>query len=1036
MLSKKPSTPRVQSSISSFLESKTKKRSPPKRLNSPTNQTSSPDQKKASVQSIPNTPEVTSNESNPKLITPQRDKSQGLRVASTQISPQKDEEGDTVMLDSEMKLDNTQCTEIQGQGTGEQGENLNSQPEITRQGEDEPGAIATQTTAPALKDDEVKDTATIRDPNTTGQDTLDTDVGIDRDNTQSNRKTNPTEPMEKDSPSDENPTPVEISAEAVNGNNLNELTTSPTTDRGINTSSSTGQKVQIKLKPSLKNSYAGIADLASHLPPPAPIIPRWKTHRFACMFDIDMPKDRSQRTELLSAEVNKMLICTREYTKVYVRKYSDFHMPRDSDRKTWISKFDKKKVSDLMTFTFGFYFYQQLREGTFRLLIQLVLPINTNIPELIMNVNGHKWAGKRNRSLRDIREQNLHSPKYVGWLFRSNYSMVGSNDLQDAFDKRAGMHFGLTYKSVPVANQGKYNKDTAIKAICISCNEEDQETAWNTLMTWYNSKRPAFPLGIPMMFIPSKDHPDIRNNPAAAQNISTLLDRQRIFLRDTETIPCPHLAFPDAVVQKNRTLRHYLMELTAITMGEERRGAKLFHAITRKVDPKGGEVYQMTYHKSVARESLSIVSGLGQFLNKEMKMDADFYCHPHLIKEGHDWNVKERCVINPTTSYISNLALLSAADEESVEYDKDKDEYSMDTKGKRESKRITGMDDEETVLDLTKKKAKSKMVPQEVEDSRSTVSELSELTKYSSSTKASQERKNLRNQVDEQQEALDAKEAEIEALKAALSRQSIEGNIDADAQSESNSGESTSEDTSTKDQINTPAQESQDPPGTDDSDSDDWGFETNQNVDNQTADVEVLKVVKPTLPTTRSDGLTMIFRGPPKQVQDVADYYTDKGEITVMTPPFKDGLLTMVDLYKVVDKEKFQKAQEIPAHTVKFAETATVKEFDSSGTVQDHPREARIKTPPDPSGESDESNEEPYASGSDSDDGVSASSTSSSNSSSSSSSSIDSITPLKLSPTKRNRPSSVTQDTIAQARKMTQEEMDLDSDGEGPNNDV
>ena len=141
--------------------------------------------------------------------------------------------------------------------------------------------------------------------------------------------------------------------------------------------------------------------------------------------------------------------------------------------------------------------------------------------------------------------------------------MVGSNELQSAFEERAGIHFGLTFKSVPMNNQGKYDKDTAIKAICVSCNDEDQDTAWNTLMDWYNSKKPKFPLGIQMMFIPSKNHPDIRNNPAAAQNISTLLDRQRIFLSDIEVVSCPHLAFLDAKTPRGRSLRQELMDLTA-----------------------------------------------------------------------------------------------------------------------------------------------------------------------------------------------------------------------------------------------------------------------------------------------------------------------------------------------------------------------------------------------------------------------------------------------------------------------------------------
>ena len=189
------------------------------------------------------------------------------------------------------------------------------------------------------------------------------------------------------------------------------------------------------LKSVLKNTYRDVAMQNAHLPQPAPLIPKWEAHRFACMFDIKMPKDRSKRTEYLSTELNKMIDCLREYEKVYVRKYSKFHMPRDLDKTSWISKFDKKKVSDLTSYTFGFYYFQALRDGTFQLLVQLILPVGTNIPELLINVNGHRWAGKNNRSIRDIREQNLHAPKYVGWLFRSNYSMVGSNELQTAFKK-------------------------------------------------------------------------------------------------------------------------------------------------------------------------------------------------------------------------------------------------------------------------------------------------------------------------------------------------------------------------------------------------------------------------------------------------------------------------------------------------------------------------------------------------------------------------------------------------------------------------
>ena len=51
-----------------------KKRSPPQRINSPTNQTSSPVQKRASFNAKSNSTESTSNEPGPMVISPQRDK--------------------------------------------------------------------------------------------------------------------------------------------------------------------------------------------------------------------------------------------------------------------------------------------------------------------------------------------------------------------------------------------------------------------------------------------------------------------------------------------------------------------------------------------------------------------------------------------------------------------------------------------------------------------------------------------------------------------------------------------------------------------------------------------------------------------------------------------------------------------------------------------------------------------------------------------------------------------------------------------------
>ena len=579
--------------------------------------------------------------------------------------------------------------------------------------------------------------------------------------------------------------------------------------------------------------------------------------------------------------------------------------------------------------------------------------------------------------------------------------------------------------------------------------------AWTTLMKWYNSKHPQFPLGIHMMFIPSKDHPDIRNNPAAAQNISTLLDRQRIFLRDTDMVQCPHLAFPDADVPNGRTLRHELMDLTALTMGEEHLGAKLFHAINKKVDPKGNEVYQFTFHKSVARESLSVISGMGQFITKELKLDADFYCHPHLLKDEHDWDTKKRCVINPTTDYISNLTLLAGPGDDSSEY---KDEYSLDTKGKRESRRITGQEDEETIKDLTtKKKAKHKrIVPADVKDDGSVQSEISELTKFSSSTKASRERKNLRHQIDEKDDMIAQLRAELARSK--LTKSSPPGSS---SSSENNSGECTSE--PPKDGAEKPSKIEND-----DVFEDGWHFDDGLEVTDETTPgteknfkcdkeddskdygdkVKVTQVNPPAKKKSKcQNGLLRVFRGSPQQIRDVAAYYKEQGAITIQTLPFKDGTITKVDLYKVVDMEKFKASQNSQSQSVKFSASTIVQEYDSSvGVLSEGRKSIRSNNDPtQPDDDEESSGSADSASGDESrSSGSSARSVSDSDSAVSDSSSGSSTTeslgkqapPPPEEGSKRKRPTSVTQATLAQAKVIVEEATVEESAGDGPTTDV
>ena len=498
---------------------------------------------------------------------------------------------------------------------------------------------------------------------------------------------------------------VQMSSNAVEAmtteTKLNHLSESQFPTLPTKVSAATSPK-KVMRQTSLQKSFLEKARKAQSKP--EPLLPQWKSHRLACMFTLQQPDNNNARITAIATELNKMLLAVKTFTdKVFVQKFEEHFTPRNQEKKHWISQFDKSKASDLLHYTHGFLAWVAPRGGVQRLLVQVVLPVSTNISDMLFDVNNSSWASKNGRRLYDIKEQALYAPRPVGWLFRSNHVMAASNELQTALERRGKISFGLTFKTVPVPGQ-KYNKDTAVKAVCVSTNEGDVETAWRLLMQWYNAENPVYPLAIPMVFVPCQAHPHINNNPHAAKNISTLLERQRIFINDTIAVPCPTLASPDEPTSApgKRTLRHLLMDVTVTTMGEEYLGAKLFHAISKKTNPNGNTEYFFTFHRSVEKEARSIISGLGQFIRAEWKLDPDPYCYAHMLDDSQKWNRRTRCLSNPTTTFLDKIAMRGEDEEEGV-VPPVGELFTMNDKQKRESRRILGLKDDETVTDVTKK---------------------------------------------------------------------------------------------------------------------------------------------------------------------------------------------------------------------------------------------------------------------------------------------------------------------------------------------
>ena len=507
-----------------------------------------------------------------------------------------------------------------------------------------------------------------------------------------------------------------------------------------------------------------------------PILQQFQAHRMVISFPIDKPASKAKRMAALSKALNKFLTIAKSVSyktrTVYIREFKEHKSPKDTEKPDWIKEFDKTKIAHLLNYTHGFYPYQPLQKRVFRLRVQVMFPIQDNPKDFILNIN-ELFSKTDDWKVQDTDAQNLHDPIDVGWLFRSSWTMTSSTELRDAIQTEAnkvkkGLAISLVSKTISPPGKYVYDRETAVNGIMVSCNVEDFKAVSDFMFDLYNkSKSP--PLDIQMKFIPTRDHPDVKNNAVALQNLSILIDRQRVFKSKTQFVICHQLAFPDDKVKDGKTLRQVLMALSPTTTSAEYKDARLFLAINRQKD-LGSPVYYFTFHEAFALEASSVIANMGVFLRDELGLDPEAYCYPSSIHPQHKWNQSTRTCITQTGTFMLDL-VEDTADlciEENVSKESEPD-IEMTSKEGREFRRTVGLDDTETVLDMNEKRKPKARVPTQVtNDAKSVRSELSGLTNYSSSTKASLQRKELRATVNNQKEAIAEKEDEIEKLKEEL----------------------------------------------------------------------------------------------------------------------------------------------------------------------------------------------------------------------------------------------------------------------------
>ena len=110
--------------------------------------------------------------------------------------------------------------------------------------------------------------------------------------------------------------------------------------------------------------------------------------------EISDPTDAQSRVELLCNSLNLFLDLARKLSGKHLRvmQYGSLEEAKVENRKQWLKKFKACSV-ELKEFTHGYYPFQKLRAGTYRLKLKLAVPLKKSklMSEFITTCSEH-WG--------------------------------------------------------------------------------------------------------------------------------------------------------------------------------------------------------------------------------------------------------------------------------------------------------------------------------------------------------------------------------------------------------------------------------------------------------------------------------------------------------------------------------------------------------------------------------------------------------------------------------------------------------------------
>ena len=439
---------------------------------------------------------------------------------------------------------------------------------------------------------------------------------------------------------------------------------------------------------------------------------------------ITKPADKEQRLQLLQEKANEILRLGHKHeADLHLRKFELTEVTElIENKRQWLKTF---KSSDCSMQKFKDFFagglenYHPLSKEKFYFRVSLVAPHSCCMESLIAEMDAVMPGDCK---ISNLLSQRIWDPKKIGSLFRSPEKLASTGEFLDELNRRAArikphVVFGLSISELrhPNISPAKDFK-SANKAILLETNANILEDATLVALTLFPAKRPTGfkPIwGMNLMFMFDVTHPAVANLDTAMVNIATLISRNKRF-RDLESKCTNSWILPgvldDPVYEsQTTTLRDIIMSIKCKT-SQGCEGGQLFQSVCYSKFRNRSE-YWFSFHKQARKEAEAVVRALPTMLKIEYNITPEHFFLEGGIDPTENWNVETRRLQNQITS-ATDMMLEETAD---LHYEDEDDDLNlpdvnedenieMTSVDERERDRQMGKDDEETMLDQTKKK--------------------------------------------------------------------------------------------------------------------------------------------------------------------------------------------------------------------------------------------------------------------------------------------------------------------------------------------